>query len=215
METDSGIGQLFLIAFLGAPVVIILIANSITKTMTADGDAKTAGRKRTAAWIITLIVLGSLYAMLMDWMIEIFSDFVFWTYVTAWAGVLTFAVIDTCLRRIWADSRHGLFVMLRLFAAFFITIQISELVELSLESMVIRQRAVAGWNVEDRYLWGDGGNSMTHSEGLANYRRRTARGWRDQFASSALASGLLIPYLLLLERLRLGSNPFPREDGLI
>lgn len=90
----------------------------------------------------------------------------------------------------------------------FVTIQISELVDNSFESMIIAQRERAGWGYEERHTWGDGGNTMTWSEGLDNYSRRTAKEWVRHLNESAMASGIVLPFLLLLEWLRLGVNPF-------
>ena len=203
MSATAGFFFLLSIALSGA--LLLLGITPILNCLVEQATSEVRRWRRNLAWLGAVSMLPAWYSGFMIWIVDSDTDIIPWIYAGGWIAAGAFLAMNGLMVKSYPLCRAGSLVVVRLFIALFIAIQADNFAQNAFESVVIQQRKEAAkgsaYGLQGVYSWGDGGNSMTTSEGLANYGKRTPDAWRRNLGECGIASLILLPLLLVMERM--------------
>ena len=163
---------------------------------------------RWSVWLLALLALET-WLVSFDNKLECYwEDVQVWNHLNGWHSVMFFVGLNSLFVDGLPSSRSGGALLLRLGVTLFLTMLVNEFLTLASESWMLRQHSAAGMDPASLYQWAGGSNPRLGSHGLADYGVRTFDGWLRSFTDSLWLCGFLLPFLISLEWLRLGTNPF-------
>ncbi len=205
----------FLLLILAAFCVLFAILVFIAHRIVLQSDAwvgRIHRRDHEIAVFIVVVICCELMAWLNIELFDWFPDIRPWYYAASASWATAYTLSNWGIWRCISSTRHMPLSLFRCAVAFVVASLIAKVCGLWGETLVIQDRIRSGiTNHESLYTWGDGGNTMTWSEGLFSAQWKSSIEWLKFMKVTAVMSLFALPFLLVLEWLRTGFHPLGRN----